>query len=167
MLKNRDRPQGKGPKSVPLRASGMPASPRAKPLSSWPAADQYKTHAPPSHHADALSLHGVRMDGLADARRPCAHFNGQCNLANPVARVRADDAAARNQHALGDFFQYQYAHAVDHARGLGPEGRGPQTDPHGWRAVGADACGGLAAFGSRWKIHIMKIQLRESTIVLF
>ena len=47
-------------------------------------------------HADALAQHGVRMNRLADAYRISAYFDGQRNLANHVARMRADHAAAQD-----------------------------------------------------------------------
>ena len=34
------------------------------------------------------------MNGFTDVYCICSHFNGQCNLANHVAGVRADHAAA-------------------------------------------------------------------------
>ena len=47
-------------------------------------------------HADALTQRRVGVDGFADVHRVCAHFDGQRNLANHVARVRADHAAAQD-----------------------------------------------------------------------
>ena len=47
-------------------------------------------------HAHALAQGRVRMDGLADVHRVGAHFNGQRNLANHVAGVRADNAATED-----------------------------------------------------------------------
>ena len=46
-------------------------------------------------HADALAQRGVRVDSLADVHRICAHLDGQSNLADHVARVGADHAAAQ------------------------------------------------------------------------
>jgi hypothetical protein len=36
------------------------------------------------------------MNRLADVHRVCAHLNSQRDLANHVARVRSDHAAAQN-----------------------------------------------------------------------
>ena len=47
-------------------------------------------------HADAFAQRGVWVDGFADVHRVCAHFDGQSDLANHVARVRAHHAAAQN-----------------------------------------------------------------------
>ncbi len=47
-------------------------------------------------HADALAQRGVRVDGLADVHRISAHLDGQGDLANHVARMRADHAAAQD-----------------------------------------------------------------------
>ena len=47
-------------------------------------------------HADALAERGVWVNRFADVHRVRAHFNRQRDLANHVARVRADDAAAHN-----------------------------------------------------------------------
>ncbi len=47
-------------------------------------------------HAHALAQRGMRVNGFADVDRVGAHFNGQCNLANHVAGVRADNAAAQD-----------------------------------------------------------------------
>ena len=47
-------------------------------------------------HSDALAQRRVRVNRLADVYRVCAHLNGQRNLANHVARVRTDHAAAQD-----------------------------------------------------------------------
>ena len=47
-------------------------------------------------HADALAKRGVRVNGLANVHRVGAHLDGQGNLADHVARMRADHAAAQN-----------------------------------------------------------------------
>jgi hypothetical protein len=47
-------------------------------------------------HADALAQRGVRMDGLADVHGVSTHLDGQRNLADHVAGMRADHAAAQN-----------------------------------------------------------------------
>ncbi len=47
-------------------------------------------------HADALAQRGVGVDGFADIHRVCTHLNRENNLANHVARVRADHAAAQD-----------------------------------------------------------------------
>ena len=46
-------------------------------------------------HADAFAQRRVWVDGFADVRRVGAHLDGQSDLANHVARVRADHAAAQ------------------------------------------------------------------------
>ena len=45
-------------------------------------------------HANAFTQRRMRVNRLADIDRVCAHFNGQRNLANHVAGVRADHTAA-------------------------------------------------------------------------
>jgi hypothetical protein len=47
-------------------------------------------------HANAFAQRGVGVDGFADVHGVCAHFDGQRDLANHVARVRAHHAAAEN-----------------------------------------------------------------------
>ena len=47
-------------------------------------------------HAYAFAQRRMRMDGLADVYRISAHLDGQRNLANHVARMRADHAAAQD-----------------------------------------------------------------------
>jgi len=47
-------------------------------------------------HANALAQRKVRVNRLADVHRIRAHLNRQRNLADHVARVRADHAAAQN-----------------------------------------------------------------------
>ena len=46
-------------------------------------------------HADALTQRRVGVDGFADVHRICAHLDSQRDLANHVARVGTDHAAAR------------------------------------------------------------------------
>ena len=47
-------------------------------------------------HADALAQRGVGVDGLANVHAVRPHLNSQCNLADHVARVGADHAAAQD-----------------------------------------------------------------------
>lgn len=47
-------------------------------------------------HAQALAQRGVGVDGLADVHGIRAHLDGQRNLADHVASVGADPAAAQN-----------------------------------------------------------------------
>ena len=47
-------------------------------------------------HANAFAKRGVGVDGLADVHGVGAHFNGQRNLANHVACMGADHAAAQD-----------------------------------------------------------------------
>ena len=51
-------------------------------------------------HADAFAQCGVRVDGLPMSRCP-PHLNRQGNLANHVARMRADDTTARMRWVSG------------------------------------------------------------------
>ena len=46
-----------------------------------------------SRHADAFAQRGVWVDGFADVHGVCAHLDGQSDLANHVARVRAQHGA--------------------------------------------------------------------------
>ena len=45
-------------------------------------------------HANAFAQRWMGVNRLADIDCVCTHFNGQCNLANHVACMRADHAAA-------------------------------------------------------------------------
>ena len=47
-------------------------------------------------HANAFAQRRVRVNRLTDIHCVCAHLNGQRNLANHVARMRADHAAAQD-----------------------------------------------------------------------
>ena len=47
-------------------------------------------------HTNALAQRGVRVNRLADVHRISAHLDGQRNLADHVARMRADHAAAQD-----------------------------------------------------------------------
>ncbi len=47
-------------------------------------------------HADAFAQRGVWVDGFADVHCVCAHLDGQSDLANHVARMRAHHAAAQD-----------------------------------------------------------------------
>ena len=49
-----------------------------------------------SGHANALTQRGVRVNRLADIHRVRTHLNGQGNLANHVACMRADHATAQD-----------------------------------------------------------------------
>ncbi len=66
-------------------------------------------------HANAFAQRGVRVDGLADVHGVGAHLDGQGHLANHVARVRADDAAAQDLAVamrLGAVVKQQLGHAL-------------------------------------------------------
>ena len=47
-------------------------------------------------HANAFAQRGVRVDGFADVHGVCAHLDSQRDLANHVARVGTDHAAAQD-----------------------------------------------------------------------
>ena len=47
-------------------------------------------------HSNAFAQRRVRMDGFSDVHRVGAHFDGQCDFADHVARMRADHAAAQD-----------------------------------------------------------------------
>ena len=47
-------------------------------------------------HADALAQRRMRVDGLADVDSVRTHLDGQGDLADYVARMRADHAAAQD-----------------------------------------------------------------------
>ena len=47
-------------------------------------------------HADAFAQCGVRVNGFADVHGVSAHLDGQSYLADHVAGVRADHAAAED-----------------------------------------------------------------------
>ena len=48
-----------------------------------------------SRHANAFAQRGMWVDGFADVHRVRAHLDCEGNLANRVACVRADHAAAQ------------------------------------------------------------------------
>src|SRR4051794_37217426 len=45
-------------------------------------------------HADRFAQCGMRVDGLADVDRIASHLHGEADLADQVARMGTDDAAA-------------------------------------------------------------------------
>ncbi len=47
-------------------------------------------------HANALAERGMRVNGFAEVYRVGAHLNGQCDITNHGARMRADHAAAED-----------------------------------------------------------------------
>ena len=47
-------------------------------------------------HADAFAKRRMRVNRLADVHRICTHLDGQRNLANHVARMRANHATTEN-----------------------------------------------------------------------
>ena len=76
-------------------------------------------------HADAFAQRGVRVDGLADVHGVGAHLDGQGNLANHVARMPADHAAAQELAVamrLRRVVEQQLGHALVAAIGDGTAG---------------------------------------------
>ena len=61
------------------------------------------------------------------------HIQACAQRAVHGAHFQADDAAAQDQHVLGDFFEFQGAGAVHHAGIVGHEGQA-----HGLAADGDD-----------------------------
>ena len=55
-------------------------------------------------HANAFAQRGVRVNRLTNIHCISAHLYRQCNLANHVARVGADDAAAQDTAMTMRFF---------------------------------------------------------------
>ena len=47
-------------------------------------------------HVNALTQSGMRVNRLADIHRIGPHLDGQCNLTNHVAGMRADHAATQD-----------------------------------------------------------------------
>ena len=74
-------------------------------------------------HADALAQRRMRMDGLADVHLVGAHLDRQRDLADHVAGVGADDAAADD--AVGLRVEQQLGEAFVAAVGDRPAGGGP------------------------------------------
>ena len=73
-------------------------------------------------HADALAQRWVRMNRLADIDRVSADFDGQRDLANHVARMRADHATAQDLAVamrLGAVVKQQLGEALVAAVGNG------------------------------------------------
>jgi len=80
-------------------------------------------------HADAFAQRRVRMNRLADVHGVCAHFNGQSDFANHVARVRADHASAQDLAVavgFGAVVKQQFGHAFVAAVGNGAAGGRPR-----------------------------------------
>ena len=80
-------------------------------------------------HADAFAQRGVWVNGFADVHRVCAHLDGQRDLANHVARMRADHAAAQDfavTMGLGRIVEQQFGHAFVAAVGNGAARRRPR-----------------------------------------
>ena len=71
-------------------------------------------------HAQAFAQGGVGVDGLADVDGVGAHFNGQGDFANHIARVGADDAAADD--AVAGFVKQELGKALVAAIGDGAAG---------------------------------------------
>ena len=72
------------------------------------------------------------MDGLADVHGVCAHFDSQGNLADHVAGVRADDAAAQDLAvavAPGRIVEQQLGQALVATVGDGAARCRPGTGP--------------------------------------
>ncbi len=71
-------------------------------------------------HPDRLAERRVRVDRLADVLGVRAHLDGQADLADQVARIQADDAAA--DHAMGFLVEDQLGEALvaDRSRSRGP-----------------------------------------------
>ena len=79
-------------------------------------------------HADALAQRRMRVNRLADVYRVGAHLDGQRNLANHVARVGADHAAAKDLAVAMRRFgivKQQLGNALIPAGGDGAAGGGP------------------------------------------
>ena len=74
-------------------------------------------------HADAFAQCGVRVDGFANVHAVRTHLNRQGNLANHVARMGADNAAA--QDAVGLRIKQQLGKALVAAIGNGAARGGP------------------------------------------
>jgi len=75
-----------------------------------------------SRNADAFAQRGVGVNGFADVHGICAHLNGQRHLANHVARVGVDHAAAQNLAVamrFGAVVKQQLGHAFVAAIGNG------------------------------------------------
>ena len=73
-------------------------------------------------HADAFAQRWMRVNRLADIHRIRAHLNGQCNLTNHVARMRAHHAAAQYLAVavgFGGVVKQQFGHAFVAAVGNG------------------------------------------------
>ena len=65
-------------------------------------------------HANALAQRGAGVNGFADVHRVCAHLDGQRDLADHVARVRADHATAQDLAVavgLRRIVKQQFGHA--------------------------------------------------------
>src|SRR5438093_3063344 len=61
-------------------------------------------------HADRFAERRMRVDGLADVSRLAAHLDREADLADQVAGVGADDAAADD--AVGGFVEQQLGEAL-------------------------------------------------------
>ena len=56
---------------------------------------------------------------MPDVGRIATHFDGQADFADQIARMRADDAAADDQHPWRQLPQLQRTDRVDDARFVG------------------------------------------------
>ena len=74
-------------------------------------------------HADQFAQCRMRMDGLADVDRIASHLDGEANLADQVARMGADDAAA--EHAVVGFIEQELGEALVAPIGDGAAGCRP------------------------------------------
>src|SRR4029077_2960579 len=78
-------------------------------------------------HADRFAQCGMRVDGLADVDRIASHLHGEADLADQVARMGADDAAA--EQAVIGLIEQQFGESLvapvgDRATRCGPRKHG-------------------------------------------
>src|SRR5262249_40218994 len=76
-----------------------------------------------SGHADRFAQSRMRMDPLTDVHRTAAHLDREADLADEIARMRADDAAADD--APGGFVEEELGEALVAAVGDGAPARRP------------------------------------------
>jgi hypothetical protein len=66
-------------------------------------------------HADAFAQRRVWVDGFDNVHGVCAHFDGECDLANHVARVPVHHVASQDlavAAGLGLIVKQQFGHGI-------------------------------------------------------
>src|SRR5436190_22957136 len=97
---------------TPLTSVPLSLSSRRRDSLSLPGGRQIGAHALEHfrRHADRFAQCRMRVDGLADVDRIASHLHGEADLADQVARMGADDAAA--EQAVIGLIEQQFGESL-------------------------------------------------------